>query len=257
MKKTMIRILLVALCLLMPLTGCKNRTTGLTYYPESGNYYNSKNDVTYARAELYYEAVAVLKDQPFAHVPNKEMGDEVLYQIEGADPSEMLANEYFEIFYANYITLPTLAEMNVNKLYVGSVISGASMDLAVATITNAGDIGAVIALYQSGPFFHEDARVVEGTATATYRLRFMSADHPAICYRLFYFEYAEDALIYEQIESEEGFEATYKGVEVSFKEHNGKLYAVYNFGKNIIYDQVTGNCYAAGDLLAKHISDTQ
>jgi hypothetical protein len=257
MKQTMIRVLLPILCLPMLLTGCKGRTTALVYYPESGKYYNSKNDVVYVQAESYYEAVSLRRDLPFAHIPNKQTDDEILYQIDGTDPSEMLSNEYFEIFHADGITLPALAEMNVNQIYIGSVIEGATMDLAVADITDATEIEALISLYQNGPFFHEQVRVVEGEIGARYRLRFMSAEYPAICYRLSYYEYTEDTLIYEQIESQESFNPTYQGVEVSYTDHNGKLYAVYNFGKNIVHDRVTGHCYPAGDMIAKYLLDIQ
>ena len=256
MKQRLICFCLSLLCLSLLLTGCRKKTLELTYYPESGNYYDSKNDVTYLRAELYYEALSLRRDLPVAHIPNKKMDDTILYQIEGAEPTEMLANEYFEIYYTQDMTLPTLAEMKVDRIYVGSVVEGAIMDLAVATIEDAEDIDAVISCYQSGPFFHEENRFDEGTVTDAYRLRFTSLQHPAFCYRLSYYQYAEDVLIYEQIESEELHTPTYSGVGMHFMEHSGQLYAVYNFGKNIVYDHVTGNCYAAGDTIAKHLSTT-
>ena len=255
-NKKLVGALLALLCLSMLFTGCGKNTHELTYYPKTGNYYDSKTDVGYRRAELYYEAAGVLRDHPYAHIPSKSMDDTILYQIEGAEPEQMLANSYLEIFYATDMTLPKLWEMGANKIYVGSRVAGAVLDFVVATVVESDDLDAVISTYQSGTFFHEDVRYSEGTVAASYNIRFASPQYPAFFYRLFYYEYAEDVLIYEVIDSKESFTPTYSGISYAFDESyvdRGELYAVYNFGKNLIYDHVTGNYYAVGDTIAKHI----
>lgn len=255
-NKKLIGLLLMLLCAAMLLSGCGEKTHELTYHAGSGTYYNSKTDVTYQRAELYYEAVGLKKSMPVAHIPAKQGDDIVLYQIEGAEPEKMLANEYFEIFYATGTTMPALWEMGVNEIHVGLAVSGAVMDMTVVTIENADDISSIISTYQNGPCFDEKNRYEEGTRNATYRLRFGSAQYPAIFYRLSYYAYAEDVLIYEVIDSKENFVPTYSGVSYTFNEDyvdRGELYAVYNFGKNLMYDHVTGYYYAVNDTIAKHI----
>lgn len=258
MKKTIFRVLLPLLCLCMLLTAC-GKTVKLDYDSFHGSYHDSKHNVTYLRAEDYYEAVGLREDQPYARIPSKKMDDMVLYQIEGADPTSMLANQYFELFYAKGVELPTLDRMDVTKVYVGSVIEGAVMDLTVATITDAADISALIALYTGGVCFPEAEKFEDGTIVSEFNLRFASAKYPAFYYRLSYHHYAKDVLVYEVIESAENFVPTYQGVEVtideSYAEKYGEIYAIYNFGTNILYDQVTGKCYPVGDTIVKHITE--
>ena len=258
MKKVIVRALLPALCLCMLLTAC-GKTVKLDYDAFEGSYRDPKHNVTYLRAEAYYEAVGLREDQPYARIPSKKMEDMVLYQIDGADPSSMLANQYFEIFYAKGTSLPKLEEMDVTKMYVGSVIEGAVMDLTVATVTDVTDINALVALYASGTCFSETEKFEDGTIVSEFNLRFASANYPAFYYRLSYHHYAKDVLVYEVIESAEGFVPTYQGVEVtideSYVEKYGEIYAIYNFGSNILYDQVTGNCYPVGDMIAKYITE--
>lgn len=258
MIKKMIRVLLPLLCLCMLLTAC-GKTVKLDYDSINGSYHDPKNNVTYLRAEDYYEAVGLREDQPYARIPSKKMDDMILYQIDGAEPSQMLANQYFELFYAKGTQLPKLEEMDVTKLYVGSVIEGAVMDLTVATVTDAADINALIALYASGTCFPEAEKFEDGTIVSEFNLRFASSRYPAFYYRLSYHHYAKDVLVYEVIESAESFVPTYEGVEVtiddSYAEKYGEIYAIYNFGSNILYDQVTGICYPVGDTIAKHLSE--
>lgn len=256
-KRTIVRVLLPLLCLCLLLTAC-GKTVKLDYDALSGSYHDPKNNVTYLRAEDYYEAVGLREDLEYARIPSKKMDDMILYQIEGADPTLMLANQYFELFYAKGTALPTLVEMDVTQVYVGSVISGAVMDLTVATITDSDDIDALVAGYQSGVCFPETEKFEDGTIVSEFNLRFASANYPAFYYRLAYHHYAKDVLVYEVIESRENFVPTYAGVEVtiddSYVDKYGEIYAIYNFGSNILYDQVTGYCYPVGDTIAKHMT---
>ena len=254
--KNMIRALTAILCLSFLLVGCGKRIPELTYYPSSGGYYDSKKDITYYQAELYYEPQSLRRDLPVAQISDYA-GEVVLYQIERATPEQMLANESFELFCAEGISLPALWEMQADTLYVGAVTSGATMDMAVATVTNRDDVANVIALYQNGTSFAYDQKPATAVISRAYHLRFASAEHPAIYYRLSYYEYTNDVMVYEVIESKESFTPTYSGVPVSFNEEyldRGELYAVYNFGKGLIYDEVTERFYPAGDAISKHLS---
>ena len=64
---------------------------------------------------------------------------------------------------------------------------------------------------------------------------------------LWHFE--SDVLVYEVIETQEGFTPRYSGAEVTFEQDGNELCAVYNFGKNIIYDRVLKEGYAVGDTV--------
>jgi hypothetical protein len=71
--------------------------------------------------------------------------------------------------------------------------------------------------------------------------------------------FEEDAYVYVLIEDEASFEDLYPGIPYEFDTFTGpdasgnevtERYAVYNFGKELIFDSVTGKCRMIGTSLA-------
>lgn len=256
-KKSLICLFLALVCVGMLFTGCSDEPITLKYDATSGGYIDSENDVTYLRAPTYYEAVGLDKNQPYATLGDKET--DYLYRMQNADPTHMIANSYFEIFYREGTVLPRLWEMGVGKAYVGRVLDGASMDLTDTVIEDSHDLSILIGQYQKGTAVSFDASdMLEGNrALATYRIRFESAQYPAFYFCLRYYQYEKDVVVYEVIDSKEGFVPTYAGAlsvefDESYIDKYGELYAVYHFGTNILCDPITGQCFAVGDTVAKH-----
>lgn len=258
MKRKLFSLIALTLCVLMLLASCSNDPIKLTYNMKTGQYVDDDNRVAYFRAPLHYEAVGLKTDSPYAQLNTKRA--ELLYEIDYADPKEMIANEYFEIFYAQKTHLPTLFEMCADKVYVDQIITGAVLEPTVAIITNGVDIAHLVGQYNLGKAasFVEDEMLDGNTLAASYTLRFASSAYPAFRYCLEYLEYEDEILIYEVIESKEGFVPTYTGaLSVSFDESyvdKGELYAVYHFGYKVIFDQVTGDCYPVGDTVSKYLT---
>ncbi len=257
MKRKSVSLLTLLLAVLMLLSGCGNNPVKLKYDEQAQTYTDSKHDVTYLRAPIYYEAAGVKIDLPYAKLDTKLA--QILYQIDDADPEDMIANEYFEIFYSDRITMPKLWEMGVDRVLIGMMRENSMIDLTVATIANAQDIEYLIGCYQSADTlaFPKKEMLDGNDVVGSYRLRFASAAHPAFFYCLEYYQYEEDVVIYEVIESKESFVPTYAGaLSTSFDESyvdRGQLYAVYYFGKNILCDPVTGECFAVRDTVAKYL----
>lgn len=250
MRSKLLCASLTLVLLLSFLTGCG--ATKLKYDASAGSYTNKKTGVTYVHAEEYYEAVGVLPDRVTARIAND--ADVKLYEIKGADPTQMIATENLEIFCAEGTVMPKLWEMDVNCVYVGQVIEGATMDNAIATVNAVEDMNALVELYQNAVPFPE-SEMLDGMQSRTrYNLRFASASYPAFYYRLTYWHFDSDVLVYEVIETQEGFTPRYSGAEVTFEQDGNELCAVYNFGKNIIYDRVLRECYAVGDTVQKYLS---
>ena len=90
-----------------------------------------------------------------------------------------------------------------------------------------------------------------------YDLKFRSNAYPGIYYCVTYWQFEEDVLVYEEIEDANDFTITYPGVEVYTEEYKGDLYAVYNFGRGILYDRITKLCYPVGDIVWNYISDEE
>jgi len=80
--------------------------------------YDKKNDISYSHASPVYEATSLLKEYGKLAVTDSE--SYTLFTIPGADPTEMLATEDFNIIYASSMDMPTLSEMapSVLRMYV-------------------------------------------------------------------------------------------------------------------------------------------
>ena len=102
LKKTLLILLAVTLCALS-LASCK-----ATLKPGDNGLYDNQTKITYSHASTVYEATRLGKEYGKLALTQKE--SYALYTIPGADPTEMLATEDFNIVHAAGITMPTLLE---------------------------------------------------------------------------------------------------------------------------------------------------
>ena len=246
MNKNLFRALLLLLCAVTLFSSCGKPPK---MEVENGNYTNKKSGVTYLRASLNYEAVSITKSKTVARVAQRKIDDIILYEIENVAPETLLATENYELFYAKGTTLPTLWEMNPNKVLITQT---GTISFATATIEDGADIASLVELYRNGVSFSEKD-MLAGMTPERYDLKFASTEYPAFYYTLTYRRYTEDVKIYVEVEDPNNFVSAYPGVEVTIE--NGE--AVYNFGKEILYDRVTGKCYATGDTVSKYLDNTE
>ena len=255
MKKVLMRLLPLLLCTVLLLSAC-NKPTALEMDVKNDSFTTTKTGVTYLRAPDCYEAISVLKDHKAARVQYKGMDDLVLYEIENASPEQMIATKEGELFYAKGLALPTVWEMQTERVYVGQV--GGSLDFAVAMIEKAEDIEALTQIYRDAIPFPEKEMLDDTLLRTRYDLRFYSQHHPAFYYCITYWQFSEDVLVYEVIDSMESFVPTYtNALSVTFEEDGGELCAVYNFGKGILYDRDTRLCYAVGNLVYSYLENEE
>lgn len=251
MKKTWFRLLPLLLCAMMLFSGCA-KLPKLEY--EDGVYTNQKTGISYLTASVCYEAISFKEDSEVARIERKGVDDLLMYPINGVDSAKMLASADYEVFYAVGTTLPTLAQMNPETVYICKT---ADMTYSIASITAKADISYLIEVYQGTKGFSKNE--IDGSPTKErYDLKFESSSYPGIYYCLTYWQFEEDVLVYELIDDFNDFEITYPNAEVSTEEYKDEKYAVYNFGTALLYDRATGLCYPAGDTVAKYLSgDTQ
>jgi len=255
MKNALLRLLPLLLCAVLLLSSC-HRPVVLDVDAKGGSFTNNKTGVTYLIAPDCYEAISVLKDRSVARIKYDGMDDVTLYEIEHAAPEQMIASLNAELFYAKGTSLPTLFEMHPERVYVGQV--GSALDFVIASIESAEDIDALLTVYRNAIPFPE-GEMLDGTLTRSrYDLRFYSQHYPAFYYRMTYWQFSEDVLVYEVIDSMDGFEPTYtNAIDVTFEQDGDELCAVYNFGKGILYDRTTRLCYAVGDTVYSYLEENQ
>lgn len=254
MKSKQICLLALFLCATMLLGACSRLNT-LDFKDEE--YIDKKNNVTYLQASLCYEAARIVDNGGVARIKHRGMDEIVLYQIDGIDTKSMLANDQYEIFYAKGTTLPKLWEMGVNEIHICQT---QSITVELASITEAGDVAALIAAYQTGAAFPV-SNISKELADARYYLKFASPTYPSLYYSLEYLEFSEEICVYQPIADKNSFEILYDGVEVTTEtnvyETNGERreehLAVYHFGNGVLYDRMAGLCYAAGDIVATYL----
>ncbi len=249
MNKKLFRTALLLLCVVTLFSSCGKLPK---MEVENGNYTNKKSGVTYLRASMNYEAVSIVKSKTVARVAQDKLDDIILYEIENTDPKKLLATEDYELLYAKGTTLPKLWEMHPTKVLLSQT---ETISFATSSIENDADIAALVELYQNGVSFSKN-EIDVGLTPTRYDLKFASTEYPAFYYILTYWRFTTDVEVWELVENPNDFIPTYAGVEVTTEVYEGENYAVYNFGKEILYDRTTGKCYAVGDTVSKYLDNT-
>jgi len=153
---------------------------------EDGGYYCAKNGVTYKLAELQYipvtigEKYAVLDD-------GGERTD--LFTIQGASPEKWLTTEKGDLFYASSEKLPTLAEMDTDKILICT--EGDAAVISLVEISNDANVDLITFTYNYGmeiEYPHEEE------VNESLILRFTSEKYNWLYYNLTYVEFVIDVL---------------------------------------------------------------
>lgn len=174
---------------LLLLSSCSGTLVNLKY--EDGKMYNKRLGLSYTPAPTNYEPVSV--GEAYGYY---EKSDMTLYEIKGLDPKDWLTQAYAgsatTIFYSDDTALPTLAELNPNKIYV---TEGESVTVSIATVDDQTVIANVIDLFTNGEY----AEWPLVGAHKTYELKFYSEEnYPHIYYNLTYGEFDEGIFLYDR-----------------------------------------------------------
>ena len=253
-KKVSIALLCAVLILVCLLSACKapvlkpeeggfrNPKTGISYYPTAPNYY----------AKPYGE-------EPYARIRLDNGGEDIfLYEIEGVDPEYYLVSNAYSVYAAEGAELP--------ELYVLPCVRIGIYDTQVSSndgnITDAQEIHALKELHKSGAYTSlSNVGLYMEFNINWYDLHFMGdGAYKGIYYQLKYGVFSEDVIITELVEkdSEGNFIDFYPGIpyEISWEIYDGKEYQVvkYNFGKEIMCDVSSGNCYRIENSLLPYVT---
>ncbi|MBR5123750.1 MAG: hypothetical protein IKU90_01355 [Clostridia bacterium] len=179
-RKSLLILLATVLCALS-LASCKT-----TLKPGENGLYDDKNKISYSHASTVYEATALVKEYGKLALSSKE--SYVLYTIPGADPTEILATEDYNIVYAEGVTMPTLVEMAPTVIHV-CVDSDTVRE--VGSVTEVADVISLVQAYTKG----ESMAYPAAAPLRSYTVRFESTKYTGFFYTLTYVEYATDVEI--------------------------------------------------------------
>lgn len=174
---------------LIILSSCSGTLVNLKY--ENGQMINKRLKLAYTPAPTNYEPVSV--GEAYAYY---EKSDMTLYEIKGLDPKDWLTQAYAgsatTIFYSDDSILPTLAELEPNKIYV---TEGDSVTISIVTVDDIDVINNVIDIFENGEY----AEWPLINAYTTYELKFYSEEkYPHIYYNLTYGEFEEGIFLYDR-----------------------------------------------------------
>lgn len=222
--------------------GFRNPKTGVSYYPASPNYYAKP-----------------FGDEAYARIKMDNGGEDILlYEIEGVDPEQYLTSNGYSVYTAAGAELP--------KLYDLPCIRVGIYDTQVSSndgnITDEGDIQALKELHKNGSYTSlNNVGLYMNSGINWYDLHFMvEGTGDKIYYQLKYGVFSEDIIITELVEKDASgnFIDLYPGIsyELSWETYDGKEYQVakYNFGKEILCDVSTGNCYKIETSLLPYVT---
>ena len=254
MKKTFQTALLCAVLIISCLlTACKapalksedggfrNPQTGVSYYPTSPNYFaKPAGETAYARIKV-------------------EGGGEdiLLFEIDGIDPEHYLVDAGHSIYAASGKELPELYDLPCVR--VG--IYDTQVSSNDGNIIDANEILALKQLHKTGSFVALNTIGYYIEQSTWYDLHFMGdGDYKGIYFQLKYGVFEEDVIVTEFLEKDANGHIVdlYPGVpyEVVRVEYNGQMYDAleYNFGKEILCDVSSGNCYSIQSSLLSYIT---
>ncbi len=204
MKRYITSALCVLTCALL-LCGC----SGNSFELSDDKLVNKKTDIAYHYAPACYE--------PISRGMEKlgEYNSLVLYEIVGADPEKWLCEEMGAVLYADGVSLPTLAEMNISSAEV-------LIDTVDKKTLSSETTAALISAYVSAEGTSRPS-VSEKSIAHSVMLRF-SDESIGICYMLSYLELKED---YTQGDT--------------------------NYGKYFVFNRAENRCVAVPDLLNEYL----
>ena len=248
MKNKSIAIVTLLLAAVLLFSSCSG-VSRLEY--KDGAYVNNETGVSYRLAPVNYESQNINKSKVVAQSGKADMEGNYLYAIEGADTTQYLSSIYNDLFYADTITLPTLAQMYPSQvLFTRTKVLTASL----VQINEQDVINNVVSAY-AGKGIDEDLIIFEdATEKYNFRLKFVSEAYSMFYFTLDYFSYTGDLTVWEPIDDPNDFEIIYPNAEVTVVTEDGYTYAVYRFGTDFLYDHATGTYYPLGDALESYHS---
>lgn len=171
------------------LTSCSGTLVNLKY--ENGQMINKRLKLAYTPAPTTYQPVSI--GEAYAYYEKSKM---TLYEIDGVDPKDWITQEYAgsatTVFYSDDYSLPTLEEMNPNKVYV---CSNEEITYSIATIEDKEIITELIDIFINGEYV--DWPLVD--AINTFELKFHSDDNYSfLYYNLTYGEFPEGKFVYDR-----------------------------------------------------------
>lgn len=168
---------------------CHQSLVTLKY--KDGKMYNKSAGLEYYVAPTNYQPVSIAGE--YAYYKKSDM---ILYKISGLNPKKWLTQEYkgsaTSIFYSTDITLPTLEELDPDKLYI---CYEDEITYAVAIVKDKKTVSELVYNFING----ENVTWPLKDSIQTYEMKFHSdKNNPYIYYNLTYGKFESGEFLYDR-----------------------------------------------------------
>ena len=220
-KGLLLRISSLFVASLLLFCACSKKAPNLTY--KDGIYQNEAGDAFFCKASMNYRAQSILRDTVIFNL-SRPTGQELtpLYAIDGLPSSDWLTDDSFTLYHNSTITLPSLAEMNPNAVYMRLSGDPTGSLLGYLDEENKNEIDDLVEILTNGTS-HPGSKIAVAP-TECYELLFESAEYPGFFFVLEYWAY------------DEGTKCIDEAGEIEIK-------------KGIVYDIETDRFFVMGEIL--------
>ena len=249
MKTRLLKGFSLCFALVMLLCACSKVPTMKI---KDGVYVNKKTKTSYTQVSSCYRANEYV-DNAVAKIEHKDGQEILLYSIAGMDGDKWLCDEDFSVYCAVGETPPALWEMSIVQVFINKTVNAS---YTVQQIGDAQKIAKLIDSYQNGVYLdyaditHADVTVKPNPTR--YDIVFAG---PTLSYYLDYLQFEHEVQVWELVTNADQFTSSYPGVEVTYETYKSETYAVYHFGKHLMYNRETGRCYPVDEILAPYFTE--
>ncbi|MBQ8439109.1 MAG: hypothetical protein IJX19_00465 [Clostridia bacterium] len=249
MKFRFLKLFFLCVALVSLLTACSKIPT---MEMKDGAYVNQKTKISYTHASSCYRANEYV-EKAVGKIEHKGQAELLLYPISGMDEKKWLCDADFSVYCAVGVTPPALWEMSIGAVYINKTVNAS---YTVQKIVDAEKIASLIKTYREGTSFsYDDISHADMTLKPNPQRYDLVFEDSSLSYYLIYLQFEEEVLVYEVVSDPNNFTPAYPGVEVTTETYKGEHYAVYHFGKHIMYNRETGRCYPVNDVIAPYFEE--
>ena len=177
-----------------------------------------------------------------------------LFALKSMDPSLWLSDEEFNLYYSSETALPTLREMQVNRI---SLVLKNSYNQVMASITNSAMILDAVEFCTSGTTIPAEKITLNPDTDTAYELLFLSELYPDIAYAMEYWSFSETVYVYAKLTESGEIPNIYPGIKATIETVAGERVAKFDLGNGLVYDRDKDVCYAVGKVLESYFLSEQ
>ena len=205
------KIIALIACAALLLTSLSLVSCGKSLTYKDGYYYCAQNGVSYQMVSFDYYPVAIGKE--YATLKDGLI-DNVLYEIQDAEPEKWLATKDGNLFCAVDEHIPTMDEMDIDSILI---CYESVAVISLASINDSSDVSSVLDNFKNGNVIEYP---LADEKDEFLKLRMTSKKYPWLYYSLAYVEFMSDVCEYDYPEDITSYKYRDVGADVNVRAYS-------------------------------------